>query len=698
MRLIELRLRNFRQFEGDHSLRLAPDVERNVTVVYGGNGSGKTTLLNAFTWCLYGRVTQDFMFPERLISDGVWLRTRAGDQAQAQVELDFEHNGEHYSLVRTARCARGEGVDEQVPSIDARLQRRTLDGAVLVENPKDFIDAVLPERLHHFFFLNGERFDHLLSADAFQDIDGAIKTILGIELIERGIRHLREVEKRLNSAYRKLGNAEETAILEKLEEAQTRNEKLLQDQADVATRIRHLDEETRVLDNRLRELGGSMLLQRERDELDSRFNSLDSQRKAAIDRRMDLISNKGFLPFVIPAASNVLEKYRDMREQREIPRPIKLQFVEDLLEHGSCVCGTDISQPGVARDKIIAWKAQAGRPELEEQWVGLGSRLGEWSNTHGSDFVDQFQQVTDEIGQIVNELLSVRARLSELSKELESADEEDIRELESARNRARSQRDEQVRRDADIARDLKSTKQVIADLERALREAKAQSQEAEVAHRRLVAAEDVRMALEKMLDLRTDDVREELDKRIKRVYSSVVKKRQVPGISRAFDLTLEEDVEGRLMPKAMSTGEAQVLTLSFVGALADLARETYEQSRSGPINPLASATGGVFPFVADAIFGTLDVSFRREVSRLLPSLAPQVVLCLSKAQSASEVNEELAPRIGAIYVIDARMSRTDVDPESISIDGREFPYVTIEGSDSDHSSLIEVRAPEATHG
>jgi DNA sulfur modification protein DndD len=313
---------------------------------------------------------------------------------------------------------------------------------------------------------------------------------------------------------------------------------------------------------------------------------------------------------------------------------------------------------------------------------------------HGDELRTQLKLADSEIGRIVGEMNSAKTRLSELSHELESADEEDIRSMEQRRSEVGKQRDALLRSAGEIERDIRGAKADITSAEIALRSAKAASAEAEIAQRRMVAAEDVRQALEEMLRLRTDDVRRDLDKRIKAVYEQVVKKRQVPRLSSNFDLLLEEEVEGRLVEKAMSTGEAQVLTLSFVGGLADLARSAYETARTGASNPLVNATGGIFPFVADAIFGTLDESFRKEVSNLLPGLAPQVVLFLSKAQSSGEVRSELEPRVGAVAVIEARMARSDVDPEFIMLDGREYPYVSVDPGDQDTSQIVTVREPE----
>jgi DNA sulfur modification protein DndD len=697
MKLVEVILQNFRQFEGEHHLKFAQHDDRNVTVVYGANGSGKTTLLNAFTWVLYGHLSRDFMYPDRLVSDGVWSRLPSGESVVAAVILEFEHNGDYFTLRRTARLRKPTATSVQErPSVDVRLVRRGNSGANEIENPKDFVDTVLPDRLHHFFFLNGERFEHLLSADAYNDIEGAIKTILGIEIFERGLKHLPEVEKRLRTALRKVSDDRQGEIVERLESANEKKQAAEEELRNRDVNARKLLEETHILDARLRELQGSKELQSRRDELASQYAAKEKLKVDLLSGRLSLISTKGFLPFTEKAAKDVLARYQEMRERREIPRPVKLQFVEDLLASGTCVCGTDISQPGDPRSQLESWRARAGKAEVEERWASLGARLGFWVSEQMPEFRMQIEAMGSGLVRTVADLKVLNEKLSEVSKQLESADEEDIRDLEQRRRELGVQRDTEMREHGRLESDLRSANSVISRAEADLRSAKVQTAEAEVARRRVLAVEDARRALGEMMQLRTDDVRSDLDRRIRNVFSSVVKKRQVPTLTAGFDLLLQEEVEGQMVPKAMSTGEAQVLTLSFVGALADLARETYASSRVGPANPLVNAAGGIFPFVADAIFGTLDDAYRREVTRLLPQLAPQVLLFLSKAQSAGEVNEQLAARIGSIAVIDVHLARTDVSGETIMIDGREYPYVSLAGGEQDHSSLVSVLEPEVT--
>jgi len=49
MKLMSIKLCNFRQFYGKTPEIVLACGERNTTIIHGNNGAGKTTLLNAFT-------------------------------------------------------------------------------------------------------------------------------------------------------------------------------------------------------------------------------------------------------------------------------------------------------------------------------------------------------------------------------------------------------------------------------------------------------------------------------------------------------------------------------------------------------------------------------------------------------------------------------------------------------------------------
>ncbi|MGA7937477.1 MAG: ATP-binding protein, partial [Kovacikia sp.] len=78
MKLVSMKLFNFRQFWGEVEINLAGVPGHSVTVIHGNNGAGKTTLLNAFTWVLYGQHTGAFASPEQRINKRAIAQTASG--------------------------------------------------------------------------------------------------------------------------------------------------------------------------------------------------------------------------------------------------------------------------------------------------------------------------------------------------------------------------------------------------------------------------------------------------------------------------------------------------------------------------------------------------------------------------------------------------------------------------------------------
>ena len=142
-----------------------------------------------------------------------------------------------------------------------------------------------------------------------------------------------------------------------------------------------------------------------------------------------------------------------------------------------------------------------------------------------------------------------------------------------------------------------------------------------------------------------------------------------------------------LLPVPKSTGENQVLSLSFVAAVSELAREiSVGRASDGEM----SADAGVFPIVMDAAFGSLDENYQREVARALAKMAPQLVVLVSKSQGLGKVLGELSPYLNHIGVIVTHTSRAGEASEQISLEDGEHPYI-VAGADADYAELKVIR-------
>jgi DNA repair protein SbcC/Rad50 len=89
MRLLHLRLRNFRQHADSEIV-----FRTGLTGIIGPNGAGKSTILEAIAWCVYGAQAA------RGTNDTIRF-SRAAPRSRVEVELGFALAGHEYRVVRT---------------------------------------------------------------------------------------------------------------------------------------------------------------------------------------------------------------------------------------------------------------------------------------------------------------------------------------------------------------------------------------------------------------------------------------------------------------------------------------------------------------------------------------------------------------------------------------------------------------------
>ena len=214
MKLKSIELNNFKCFYGSQIIDFSLDTESNVTVIHGENGHGKTTLLNAFKWVFYGKTDfeggDDNNISERLADE-----CNVGDESEVSVSIKFSHDNRIYEAIRSETYSKkGDRKCKRVGKSDFKLIYKDESGAYNESgNPNTHINQILPERLHPYFFLNGERIEKLSRIEGSDDIHDAIKAVMGIALYERAVRHLRDnVIRQLRKEYRDLtkGNLQET--------------------------------------------------------------------------------------------------------------------------------------------------------------------------------------------------------------------------------------------------------------------------------------------------------------------------------------------------------------------------------------------------------------------------------------------------------------------------------------------------------
>jgi DNA sulfur modification protein DndD len=689
MILRTLMLENFRQFYGTQTLSFATGDDQNVTVVYGANGSGKTALLNAFTWCLYKQTTQGFERPTEVVNHRAWAEAKEGSSVNARVVVEFEHEGQAFTVERVTTDRKApDGRHERVRDGEVTLSFIDEGGQhhVARENPDGALNQILPERLHRFFFFDGERIENLVKPAAYAEIEDAIKTVLGLEIIERSVKHLTEARRILEDDLTEVGSEEDRRLTDEVNKARKELDDLKEARRTTAANRAARDDDLERVNARLAGLEEARELQAKREELETALGENEQRIRAIRESLARAINERGYFAFVGDLAQRTTEKFDMRRERGEIPSDIKLQFVEDLLERRECICGTPLEDGTEPQARVAAWKAKAGRSDVEAAWNRLPAQAA-WFTSNREELFASLHEANRDLASYRDSTRRLNEKLSDISESLSQVDSDEIRGLESRRDDLKREIEDDIRRLGAIDRDVEHVERRIREKEAELEAARAQNAQAELAKRRVRAAREAREVFEEILKVRTEEVREQLDGRLKELYADISFKAHIPELRSNFQLDLTHGAAAPELLVAKSTGENQILSLAFVGALAERARDRSIEAKKSGGDGMLSFQGGVYPIVMDSPFGSLDESYQKQIARAIPTLAQQVVIFVSKSQGLNAVQEELAPRVGKEYV-DVYYTPKHGAVETIELHGRELPYIQ-ESTDAYEWALLE---------
>jgi DNA sulfur modification protein DndD len=658
----ELTLKDFRQFAGSQSVKFATDPQKNITVIHGFNGSGKTTILNAFTWLLYGECSPDFEEPDRLESESSFAALPPGGKVVTEVKAVFRDGDRKYTAVRTMSVEKDNNGSRRVtdPGKLSLIFIDELGEAQESSNPQDTLEQMLPKRLFPFFFFNGERIDRLARADAFEELGQGIRTLLDIELFDRSVSHLGgEISRRLQQDIAKHTGQEGLEAQASLDALNLQREQLEQKAKQLERNRAALVDERDTIDAKLATMPELARWLAERKAADERAEDLRramKQRKGELAREFSRNAYLLLVPDVLQTAKAVLE---GSRKKGEIPGPIKRQFVEDLLAREKCICNRSLL-PGTPEHRAVdEWRKKTLSDALESAVTVTKARI-ESFDQRSEDCITtlkELQRIRDDLS---TQLKRTEEELSELSGKI--GDREHGEEPEKLERRRREVNDQIMTIEMEIKltrREISEVEDKIQAKEREIKTLKDADEEGKLAQRRLNAVSNVMEALKKIRDIRY----EELD----------------------FRLRLTKDIGGQEEPvRGASTGEKQVLSLAFVGALSAKARSTFEQAKQGT----KLFRGGLYPLVIDSAFGSLEVEYRRDVAKWIPTLSPQVILMVSQSQYRHEVEQELLPKVGKEWILKCETRKNAT--RDICILGRSYPYVLQATDGFERSTFVEV--------
>ena len=192
MLIKELVLRNFRVFNGTHTINLAPrkrahEAHERPIILFGGlNGSGKTSILTAIRFALYGRLAfsnviqnQDYIDQlDSLINNG---HSQAERPQDATVELTFTYNKggleSEFTVIRTWK----RGKKDELSLLQNGSKISELD----YDQCQGFLNELIPHGIADLFFFDGEKIAELAEDESGSILKTAVRRLLGLDLVAK---------------------------------------------------------------------------------------------------------------------------------------------------------------------------------------------------------------------------------------------------------------------------------------------------------------------------------------------------------------------------------------------------------------------------------------------------------------------------------------------------------------------------------
>jgi DNA sulfur modification protein DndD len=687
MKLTSIKLCNFRSFYGKTpEITLAGGDVRNTTMIYGSNGAGKTSILNAFTWVLYEKFSAAFASTEQLVNKRAISESQPSQPVECWVEVGWEHEGNRYRATRGCRVYKNESDVIEAGKTQLKIQVAGDDGKWYfpLQQAEEIITQILPASLHQYFFFDGERIEEIVRSDNKAEISEAIRTFLGVEVIELSIKHLKDAKKSLETELKHIGDAETKQLLNQQEKQELEIDNINKRQTEINQELECQQIFKKEVSNKLRELSAVKELQERKQSLESQKDSLREELKKTRENLKKVISARGYTVMLSETTAKFREIFTDLKQKGELTAGISREFVNDLLNTGRCICGADLREGTHTHFHVKNLMRKSGSSTVEETAIRMSAQVDE-IDKQAVAFWEEADREQVRIQQLRENLNQVELELATIQEQLRKDPNEEISSLQKRLDEIEAKIDDLNREQGANQQEVSHLKTAIDALIKQISKQKQNEEKQSLAQRRINATQDAIDRLSEVKNRQENQFRLQLEQRVQEIFSDISFTPYVPKISEKYELSLVENTTGFEAPVAASTGENQILSLSFIASIIDKVRD-WSEKRKMMMVPDSST----FPIVMDSPFGSLDANSRRHIARTIPKLANQLVVLVTKTQWRVEVEEEIAEKIGKEYVLVYYSSKPNCEQDFIELGRERYALVRQSLNGFEYTEIVEV--------
>jgi len=688
LKLISLRVKDFRRFYGDQEIRFSSDSKKTFTIIHAENGTGKSNLLNAINWCLYGELVKGTSQPELIINQTHLLQK--GKRAFTEVRLNLiDDSGKELMFLRRKNMSESHSISRAYEGPD--------EIPIDDKNVKKNIEALIPKELSKYFFFHGEGLKSLTTEAsnikrAVQDIQGVTDTQAVLVEIQRNKNTLQGKIRKTVSAGSNLAK-----LSEDLESYNKIIEKKRSELSAEEKKRDTLNTEIDILDKELRNSNIDLIKekQKDREKLEKDLYKLKDDFKKHELKKYE--SCRSFYKDVINL--NIAKKCTDVFEKLKadelFPADLSENLLNAIVEKEKCICGTSVKIGSTEHKNIEKWRAVSASANFTAHVLSLNK-------------YDSYLQTAQQFNIVMSNHEEVKARLEEdidksektlidLNNLLKEGLDKDLSALNDDRQSKRQSRDSANQNIKNLNEDIVKYEKLKTPYEIKYKLELQKSKLDPVLQKRFDFLDRAEARLSKMLASYEAQAKSFVKERIGEYFDKYATKEFRVDFDENFLPTLEEmNVGGKYTPAPESTGESLLKNIAFICSLVEFSNKRKdERATSFQIKGVRS------PLVIDAPFGDADGRYSSALANILTNCdADQVIIFLSKKhyKGAFEKITEDLKNVGSRYIIDNYATGEDQknledieDNKEIEIGSETYTQIHSSKEDFGYSLLREIK-------
>jgi DNA sulfur modification protein DndD len=574
-------LNNFRQYKGKVEIDLSTDINKPITLVVGNNGSGKTTLLQSIRYCFYGSSSNYLNLPksDEMLNTSLSISMKELDLEEVFVEVHFTHKNTYY-IARRKRTYK-KIRDSIEPGSEQFSMKFQLKGKPFIEmkseDASDKIRSIIPDGLSYIFMFDGERMEKKLNERQFQqDLKESILGMLDIKKYDK----LYSVLGSENKSSTVIGMLESKKIMETKEqkEARLRYKEILEKYEGFKIQITEQRNQLTELDKEIEKYKDNQQkiqqTQKLRLELSSNELKLISDQEKLEFFAADFIktSKYALTHKLVLKFKNKYDKFLlKQGESKVFYSYLHVSTIEDIIDKKICVCGRPFSEHSAQEKHLESLKETALPIESAQNLNLINQKIKE-----AASFNDEMKALTEKKDFLNNLKKSIRDNEAEI-KRLERL----IKENEQLLGLGNQLQIESLYDNKNVITNRISELSVTfnalsAKKDQMSAEIKEFESKSSFNNKLNQIIDDMLKVKKHLLDVKDDKdsiARNVLTLKFNDILTRTIQKKYKVDIMNDYSIVIRNIETGKDETDVLSTGQRVVVSVSFINALIQTAKE-----------------------------------------------------------------------------------------------------------------------------